>query len=159
MLETAIEVDEEGMTVPYPPLFDDIGNNRGFIDVRGRPDIALKIAEGSQSSAMKALLVAMAQPGSQFFTVGCHLGTEFLSEEEHPHTAGGYVQIMHASYADRSPEDYARFAQAVAEILEKRSASYKWRVQFILTPVAFKLDDFSDMTGSLWIWFHAFANT
>jgi hypothetical protein len=25
--------------------------------------------------------------------------------------------------------------------------------------VAFKLDGFSDMTGSLWIWFHAFADS
>jgi hypothetical protein len=30
----------DGTTVPYGPIFDDIRKNRGFVDERGRPDIA-----------------------------------------------------------------------------------------------------------------------
>jgi hypothetical protein len=158
MLKMDIETDEEGMTVPYPPLFDDVRKNYGFLDVRGRPDLASQIAEGSASSAMRNLLIELVQPHSKVFSVGCDLGVKRLSEERRPHTAGGYIQIMDVTYADRAPESYARYAAAVAEMLKARSQKHEWRVHFVLTPVAFKLDGFSDMTGSLWIWFHAFAN-
>jgi hypothetical protein len=85
------------------------------------------------------------------------LGTKLLTEEEPRHTAGGYVQIMHISYANRLPQDYARYAGAVGDMLKTGSENHEWRVYFVLTPVAFKLDHFSDITGSLWIWFHALA--
>ena len=39
MLETNLEMDEKGMTVPYPPLFDDVRKNHGFIDIRGWPEL------------------------------------------------------------------------------------------------------------------------
>ena len=31
MLETDLEMDEKGMTVPYPPFFDDVRKNNGFV--------------------------------------------------------------------------------------------------------------------------------
>jgi hypothetical protein len=120
------------------------------------PTSLRQIFEASQSPSMRMLLIRLAQPESQIFTVGCDLGIKFLSEDTLPYTAGGYVQIMSAVYADRSPDDYARFAAAVTEMLESGSQDHEWHVHFILTPVAFKLDRFSGMTGSLWIWFHAF---
>jgi hypothetical protein len=159
MLETDLSMDEEGMTVPYPSLFDGIRKNHGFVDLRGRPELALRIAEGLEGSALRKLLVELAQPHSKIFSVGCDLGTKFLTDEALPYTAGGYVQVMEVAYADRSPEDYARFAQAVAETLKTASQGHEWRVHFVLTPVAFKVDGSSDMTGSLWIWFHAFADS
>jgi hypothetical protein len=158
MLVTDLEMDEKGMTVPYPSLFDDIRKNHGFMDVRGRPDLASQIAEGWQSPATRNLLIKLAQPDSELFSLGCDVGTKYLEEEKLPYSAGGYIQIMNAAYADRSPEDYARFAEAVAKMLDKRSQGHEWRVHFHLTPVSLTLDDFSGMTGSLWIWFHAFAN-
>ena len=159
MFETDLQMDEKGMTVPYPSLSDGVRKNYGFVDVRGQPELASQIAEALQSSAMKTLLVTLAQPGSKLFSVGCDLGSKYAIEEKLPHTAGGYVHVMDVAYADRAPEDYARFAQAVAERLRKRSQRHTWRVLFKLTPVAFKLDGFSRMTGSLWIWFHAFADS
>jgi hypothetical protein len=159
MLDTDLGMDEEGMTVPYPPLLDDLRKNHGFVDIRGRPELASQIAEGSDSLAMRKLLIELAQPDSKIFSVGCDLGAKLLTEEKLPHTAGGYVQIMHVTYADRSPEDYARYAAAVAESLTTGWQNNEWRIHFALTPVAFKLDGFSDMTGSLWIWFHAFADS
>jgi len=158
MLETELEMDQEGMTVPYPPLFDHIRRNHGFTDLRGRPDLAAGIVESAGSRAMTDLLVALARPGSKLFTVGCDLGIK-ESDDEAPNTAGGYIQIMSSEYARRTPDDYARFAQAVAEMLKAKSEDEDWEVRFILRPVRFKLDNFSEMTGSLWIWFHAFADT
>src|SRR5258708_5545492 len=142
MLVTDLEMDENGMTVPYPSLFDDIRKNHGFTAVRGRPDLASQIAEGLQSPAIRNLLIKFAQPESKLFSLGCDVGTKYLEEEELPYSAGGYIQIMNVAYADRSPEDYARFAAPVAEMLEKRSQGHDWRVHFVLTPVSLTLDDF-----------------
>ena len=41
VLTTDFETEQEGMTVPYAPLFDDIRCNYGFVDLRGRPDLAM----------------------------------------------------------------------------------------------------------------------
>ena len=56
MLAIDFEIEKEGMTVPYPQLFNDIGRNHGFVDLRGRPDLAIEIPEGSQSPATANLL-------------------------------------------------------------------------------------------------------
>lgn len=158
MFRTNLEMDKEGITVPYPPLFDDVRKNYGFVDVRGRPDLASRIIEGTDSSAMKALLIALAQPRSKLFTLGCDIGAKQLKGSTF-YTAGGYIQIMNSEYARQAPEDYARFAQAVAEALKAQAEGYDWEVQFVLKPVRFELDNLTEMTGSLWIWFHAFSET
>jgi hypothetical protein len=158
MFQTDLEMDQEGMTVPYPPLFDNIRKNHGFVDVRGRPDFASEIAEGAGSSAMQALLIALAQPGSKLFTIGCDIGAKRV-DGDIPYTAGGYIQIMNSEYARREPDDYARFAQAAADALKGEAEGHEWELQFVLKPVRFQLDNFAKMTGSLWIWFHAFGET
>ena len=63
MFESSIEMDEEGVTIPYAPLFDNVRLNHGFVDTRGRPDLAASIVECAQSSAMRALLCAAGATG------------------------------------------------------------------------------------------------
>jgi hypothetical protein len=46
----------DGTTVPYGEIFDDIRNNSGFVDTRGRPDVAANIPEGAASPALKGEL-------------------------------------------------------------------------------------------------------
>ncbi len=160
MFESSIEMDEEGVTIPYAPLFDNVRLNHGFVDTRGRPDLAASIVECAQSSAMRALLVQLAQPGAKIFSVGCDIGTKCVTGEETPYyTAGGYVQIMKSDYVGRSPREYARFGEAVAEMLRVKSCGHEWRLNLTLTPVQFNLDEFRDLTGSLWIWFHALGDS
>ena len=160
MFEWDIEMAEEGMTVPYAPLFDNIRWNEGFLDTRGRPDLAASISECTQSSAMKELLVLLAHPRSKIFSVGCDVGNKLVTEEGATyHTAGGYVQIMSESYARQSPDEYARFGEAVANLLAPKLCDHDWRLNLVLTPVQFNLDQFNGMTGSLWIWFHADGDT
>lgn len=67
--------DSEAITVPYPPLFDSIRRNHGFVDLRGRPDLAAEISEGAQSIALKTLLIELAAGLSPIFSIGCDLGT------------------------------------------------------------------------------------
>ena len=148
---------QEGITVPYPPLFDSVRNNHGFIDLRGRSDLAAKVSEGSGSNALRDLLVKLSERGSPFFTVGCDLGSheEPESDENTRCVAGGYIQLMHCCYANRSREDYYSFGDIMARALEEVSQDYSWVVRFVLTFVAFNLDNFSSLTPSLWIWFYA----
>jgi hypothetical protein len=89
------------MTVPYAAIADDIRNNSGFEDLRGRPDKASAIAEGNASPALRRLLVRIANVGSTIFTLGCELG----SHQEPTHVpmrrrevAGGYVQFAIIHY-------------------------------------------------------------
>jgi len=161
MLAIDFEIEKEGMTVPYPPLFNDIRRNHGFVDLRGRPDLAIEIPESSQSPTLKAILVELSEPDSPLFTLGCDLGTheEPWREESARHVAGGYVQLMCTSYSDRSPEDYTTFGYAIAQVLGEKAQDYNWFVRFVLKLVALSLKDFSGAAPSLWIWFYAIAET
>ena len=160
MFEWEIEMAEEGMTVPYPPLFDNIRSNGGFVDTRGRPDVVASIRECMQSLAMKDLLVLLAQPRAKIFSVGCDVGNKFITDDgPEYHTAGGYVQVLSKSYARQSPDQYRRFGEDVASMLEAKSRDHEWRLDLVITPVQFNLDEFNSMTGSLWIWFHALGDT
>ena len=160
MFDSTIEMAEQGITVPYPPIFDSIRVNQGFVDTRGRPELASKISEGAQSLAIRDLLVKLAQSDSKVFSVGCDVGTKFVTEDESPYyEAGGYVQIMSKNYAQRSPQEYERYGEAVAKLLQDRSRGHEWLLNLVIMPVEFNLDEFRDMTGSLWIWFRAFGDT
>ena len=62
MLEANLEMDEEGMTVPYPPFFDEVRKNHGFIDIRGTARACFADTEGLDSLTMRTLLIELAQP-------------------------------------------------------------------------------------------------
>ena len=131
------------------------------MDLRGRPDLASEIPEGSQSPSLKDLLVELSGRNSPIFTLVCDLGTHEKpwSERNARHVAGGYVQLICASYSDRAPEDYTTFGYAIAQLLEENAEDHNWLVRFVLKLVVLNLDDFSDLTASLWIWFYATAHT
>jgi hypothetical protein len=158
MLTTSYEVDE-GITVPYAPIFDQIRCNHGFVDTRGRPDIAASIPEASKSSALKRLLIQLASPNSSFFSLGCDLGAheEKWCVETERYVAGGYVQIMFADYANRSSDDYYALATAVAREMDGRAQVHSWMLRFALGYVDFRLENAPDLIPSLWVWFYSRA--
>jgi hypothetical protein len=140
--------EQEGITVPYPALFDDIRTNHGFADLRGRPELAGQVSESLQLRALQDVLVELAHKDAPFFTIGCDLGAH-EEQDRHPserHVAGGYLQIMDTSYWDRLPNDYLSLAIAIAHELEKRTDEWHWIVRFVHTPVQFNLDDFENVT-------------
>jgi hypothetical protein len=159
MLSTEIEMDEEAIRVPYKPLFDEIRKNNGFVDLRGKPHLAKKIVEGTSSVALRRLLISLAKKESRIFSIGCDLGTSFFALDNEPFCAGGYIQVMHASYAKMTPDDYGYYSNAVTDFLEPLSEGHFWSLRYELAPVEFLLDRYNDMTGSLRIWFRAFAKT
>lgn len=160
MLRWNVETEAEGVTIPYAPMFDGVRRNQGFVDTRGQPDLAERIPEGTQSSALKNFLVQVAQPGSKIFSVGCDLGDKSIAEEGLPsYTAGGYIHLMSMRYACQAPDDYVRYAEAVAELMEEESNDYVWHLNFLLTLVQFNLDEYNDIAASILIWFDAFGHT
>ncbi len=161
MLTADYESEQEGITVPYSPLFDGMRQNHGFVDLRGHPELAAEIPECAKSPALKALLMELSNREASFFTLGCDLGSHEEPElgEGNRYVAGGYIQLMHACYADRLPEDYTNLGYAIAQKLEEQSHDYNWIVRFVPSFVVFNLDNFSNLASSLWIWFYATAPT
>jgi hypothetical protein len=130
MLSTSYDEDQEVITVPYGPLFDEIRRNSGFVDVRGRPDLAAQTPEGAGSPNLKKLLIALSNTTSPLFTLGCDLGTH--EEREHSrirYGAGGYIQVMKTTFAEAAPDEYLDLARAVSAEVDKSSADHDWELQ------------------------------
>jgi hypothetical protein len=153
--------DAKGITVPYPAAEFAGRVNHGFSDTRGRPDLAATIAEGTASRALRNLLVALAQPGAKFFSVGCDLG----AYEEKPapgkilQVFGGYLQIMAADYANTEAACYQAAAERIGAGAREEVEKDAWDIKFALKDVRFELDGFGKITPSLDIWFYAYGLT
>lgn len=149
-----------GNTVPYPPLFDEIRRNHGFIDTRGHPERVSDIPEARQSVALAALLTRLALPSSRLISLGCDLGQhdEPKSRLETRRVAGGYVQII-AAEAENYELDFLRSVAAALENgLKTDAGQERWEVDLQLAPIV--LEDRGGVeTHSIWIWFYAKSST
>jgi hypothetical protein len=149
----------EGITVPYPPLFDGIRKNRGFVDTRGRPDLASEIAEGLESNALRNCLVKISDENS-YFPLGCDLGhnPDPNGPVAQRYVAGGYLQLAAVKYADFTTDDFDKFGLALAGALEPLSKKQFWVLELVGTYVSFRLPgEPAIQAPSLWIWFYAKA--
>jgi hypothetical protein len=154
-------VENEANTVPYPPVKDDIRDNRGFVDLRGRPDVAREIAEGHTSPALRDLLIRVADPRSPIFTVGCDLGIHTdptsvpLRRRE---VAGGYIQLVGTHYRLTPTDAYAALANAVVDAIRNLKSDDYWKIDFVGRGVRFKFEDAPEgIWPCLWIWFFGAA--
>lgn len=150
-------VEHEATTVPYAAVTDDIRYNRGFLDLRGRPDRAKEVAEGNASAALRNLLIQVASPDSPIFTLGCDLGSH-MEPTNVPvcrrAVAGGYVQVAGIHYHRTSTEAYAALANSLVAAVRPRSGTDYWEINFVGKGVSFQFE--GEPTGiqpSLWIWF------
>ena len=132
----------EGLTVPYPPFFGEGRTNRGFIDLRGRPDLAAEIAECERSPALKTLLVNIAEGQMQLFSLGCDLGTHEEKSEDGltDFVAGGYIDIVSSDYDDWCEDDYRQLAEAIESAITPDAQGHRWEVYFGLKYCCMKLD-------------------
>lgn len=154
-------VENEANTVPYAPVKDDIRDNRGFLDLRGRPEMAREIAEGHASPALCDLLTRVANPRSPIFTVGCDLGshTERTSVPlRRRQVAGGYIQLV-GTHNHLTPTDaYATLANSVVSAIRNLKSEDYWTIDFVGRGVTFKFKDAPEgIWPSLWIWFFGAA--
>jgi hypothetical protein len=146
-----------GNTVPYPPLRDEIRNNRGFVDLRGKQETARTIAEGLEAPELQLLLVDLATQGSQQFSLGCDIGAhrETRGAKGRREFAGGYVQVIASDYAKLSSKDYLAHSKAIAAAVRRQIGGDDWKITFALVPVQLNLDGFNDIVPSVEIWFWA----
>lgn len=150
----------DGITVPYPPLFDAIRTNHGFIDTRGRPDKVDAIPESARSEALRALLLGLAAQDAPFLSLGCDLGEHKVPKLRLTSrwVAGGYVQLMAADRTDQGVPLLRQAARMVEAKLRDVVGQDRWKLELALTPVLLKLA--GEITvQSMWIWFHAHAST
>jgi hypothetical protein len=127
----AFRVDREGMTVPYAPITDDIRRNRGFVDLRGRSDLAGEIAEGHNSVALRNLLVRIAQPSSRVFTIGCDLGAHQQGASATPRSCGRIHRTPnHATVGDFRVVDFSIKAGAQPRGFPRAASRSRWRDGF-----------------------------
>jgi hypothetical protein len=151
----------EGITVPYAPIFDAVRKNRGFKDVRGRPDLAAEIAEGIESRALGECLVRIAKE-NLYFSLGCDLGNHHEPEQTAPlrQVAGGYIQVTSINYASATTDQLDFFSLAFGSGLKRLSGSHHWRIDLVGTWVNFVLPgELAVSAPSMWIWFFAAART
>ena len=159
MLDYTIGLAEEGVTLPYDPVFDDIRSNHGFVDTLGRPDLAREMYECAQSVSMRRLLMRLAHSEAKVFSIGCDLGGRLMPGDSGcHHIAGGYVHVLSAAYSQYWLGEYEQYGEAVANMLEGRSSGHEWELELALTPVRFNLDHFRKVTGSITVWFHAYGD-
>jgi hypothetical protein len=160
MLMVDFSYDGVANTVPYPPLFDSVRRNNGFVDVRGRPDLAANIVEGASSAALRKLLVRLAEEDSPLVTLGCDLGEHKRDglPSEISFAAGGYIQWVLRSPGVVDTDQYESLAETLARSLETLSEGHTWQCSFLIKPVNLKLDDVG-LVPSHWIWFDALSGS
>lgn len=155
-------VDKKGNTVPYPPLFDSIRQNHGFMDTRGRPELVAAIPEVRDSLALTSLLMTLAAPSSPLSSVGCDLGQSESrnSRFETRRAAGGYVQIIVTQRYEREKElSYLqKVAKSVQQKLVDSGGTDRWEINLCLAPTVLKFEGEAE-SQSIWIWFNSKAST
>ena len=149
-----------GNTVPYPPLFDAIRQNHGFVDTDGHPERIDEIPEVVWSDSLRSLLLDLASPASDFISLGCDMG-----EDKKPKrrlstrsVAGGYVQIMARDREQQGVPALQPLAKTIEAHLKQESGNDNWEAELALVPVVLANEN-EVMLQSIWVWFHARAST
>lgn len=159
----SFKVDPVGITVPYPPVTDEIRRNRGFVDLRKEPQRASEIAEADESPVLRKLLVRVAKKRSPIFTIGCDLGAH--QERTNVPTrrrevAGGYIQFANIHYDKVEPQSYSAFANEIGKNVKSYAGQDHWKLDCVGMWVDFKFEgEPQGLRPSLWIWFFASSNT
>lgn len=138
-LRTAYRETSAGIRIPYPAQS---GTNHGFVDLRGRPDLAATIAEAAGSTALHKLLVRLAVPGSPIWTLGCDLGVhdEKAAPAPRRQVAGGYLHVVRADYQAASAQDCHVLARSLESGLADKVGRRNWELAFLLQDVELHLD-------------------
>lgn len=148
----------DGNTVPYPPLFDGLSRNRGYLDTRGRPELVDDIPEALESPALCQLLKTLAAPDARFISLGCDVGqhVDTATGAATRYVAGGYVQICPIDH-EGTLEALRILAKGVEQALKDAVGVDRWEARFELRPVALKFEPETFDSQSVWIWFFAKA--
>jgi hypothetical protein len=151
----------EAISVPYPAFSSPTRTNHGFVDLRGRPELAGKIAEAIPSRKFRALLVRLAGSDASLFSIGCDLGhhSDLEAEKGRRRVAGGYLHVSSSRYNEVHANHWATLCNSVSDRLRQAVRSNLWEVNFDLNPIMMNLDSYHRLTGSVSISFFAHAKS
>jgi hypothetical protein len=152
--------EKDGITVPYPPLFDEIRHNHGYVETRGTPENVDLIPETRRSEALRQLLLDVASTQSAIASLGCDLG-----ESRHPKRrlsfrwqAGGYIQFLPIKEDDQGDLVLKPLAKAIDKMVSACAGTDNWEVELALTPVLLKFGN-EVFSRTVWVWFHAISSS
>ena len=152
--------DKDGITVPYPPLFDDIRRNHGYVETRAAPENVALIPETQQSEALRQLLVDVASTQSAIASLGCDLGEARFPKRRLSSRceAGGYVQFLPIEEDEQGYFVLRPLAKTIEKIVTECAGADIWEIELALTPVVLKFGT-EQLSRSVWVWFHAAASS
>ncbi|MBR2688763.1 MAG: hypothetical protein IKE42_12980 [Aquamicrobium sp.] len=158
---TNSQSNEVHTSVPYPAIFNSTRSNRGFVDLRGQPQLAASIAEAEASKALRAFLVRIAATRTSLFSIGCDLGHHIDpgAPKGRRRVAGGYIQLTSSHYDLVRPQDWARLCNRVSDTLQQSVYTDEWDVHFKLEPIWIDVGDVDQATGAVNVAFYANAKT
>ncbi|MEZ5830094.1 MAG: hypothetical protein R3D05_02845 [Dongiaceae bacterium] len=141
--------DEPVLTLPYERNFEDGRTNHGFVDMRGRPDLAREVREATSSRALAELLIALAEPESRYFSIGCDLRPWPPAEPDAPHQSAGYLQLAFSDL-EKEATDHRRHLQFGHDLkahLDRSAGDESWVVRLVVATV-----DAADIGGPEEMW-------
>jgi hypothetical protein len=141
--------DETVLVLPYVRNFEEGRTNHGFRDTRGRPELIDEIVEAGTSPALKELLRSLAQPTSNYFSIGCDLRTWPPAEPDDAYQAAGYVQLLSADLAREAIHRRRQmlFGRALEAHLDRLAGDDDWVVRFAVAMV-----NAGDVSGPDQVW-------
>lgn len=130
------EPENEGaLVLPHPA--DDRGRrtNRGFVDLRGQQELAANLAESQPSRAMQSILIALARPEAQFFTIGCEVSAHQTNQKRFG--AGRNLQIAASDFsiACRDRKYLVALSDTIKARVDQRCGVEEWAIQFLLSVI------------------------
>lgn len=160
MPATITYCEKDGNTVPYPPLFDEIRRNHGYIETRGQPDNVDLIPEAQRSTALRELLLALASKHSAVASLGCDLGEGRFPKRRLSSRwqAGGYVQLLPHENDEDCFAVLRNLAKTIDQIVTAHALQDNWVVELKLTPVRLLFEG-EQFARSVEVWFHALASS
>ncbi|WP_298243238.1 hypothetical protein [uncultured Bradyrhizobium sp.] len=144
-------IEPRSKAIPYPADLENDRTNQGFKDLKGNPEVIETIAEIRDCPALRDALMALNEPETQFFTVGCE---KSLNEHERKFWKRGYLEFSF-NYAElvRDATPYFvlffHFNQAapIRDFLPKHSVQFAWELQ----RCHFRKADVAGFTCAVWI--------
>jgi len=144
-------IESRSKAIPYPAELENDRTNQGFEDLKGNPETIENIAEIQDCPALRDALIALNEPETQFFTVGCE---KSLNEYEGKFWKRGYLEFSF-NYAElvRDATSYFmlffHFNQAgpIRDFLPKNSVQFAWELQ----GCRFRKAEVAGFTCAVWI--------
>ena len=128
-----LAIERRAKSIPYPREEREDGTNHGFKDLKSNPSAIHEVAEIRDCSSLRDALMAINDPDTQFFTVGCE---KSLNEHKGKYWKKGFIEFSfnHPELVRDAGSYFPLFfhfhqALPTAEFLSQHSIQFCWELQ------------------------------